>query len=154
MLRDYECVPWSDLVADRRTEIAAGWLRFLDGLPLPAPALSDGEGEVAGITYRIRGTGHPLVLTPLDLAPAQWEPLIAELAPHYPTITLGGPLVGVIARLESRGRSNYLAVIRTTSDGSNEPTAGSKHSGNLAGGGSAAHLVEYKPFEPVGCDVG
>jgi len=116
VLRDYEYVPWSDLVADRRTEIAAGWLRFLDGLPLPAPALSDGEGEVAGITYRIRGTGPPLVLMPLDLAPAQWEPLIAELVPRYSTITLGGPLVGVIALLESRGRSNYLAVIRALLD--------------------------------------
>ena len=116
VLRDYECVPWSDLVADRRTEIAAGWLRFLDGLPLPALALSDSEGETSGISYRIRGSGPPLVLMPLDLAPAQWEPLIAELAPSYSTITLGGPLVGVIALLESRGRSNYLAVIRALLD--------------------------------------
>ena len=45
VLRDYECLPWSDLVADRGTEIVAGWLRFLDGLPLPAIPLPDGEGR-------------------------------------------------------------------------------------------------------------
>ena len=116
VLRDYECLPWSDLVADRGTEIVAGWLRFLDGLPLPALALPDGEGEAAGISYRIRGSGPPLVLMPLDLAPAQWEPLIAELVPRYSTITLGGPLVGAVALLESRGRSNYLAAIRALLD--------------------------------------
>jgi pimeloyl-ACP methyl ester carboxylesterase len=62
MLRDYECLPWSDLVADRGTETVAGWLRFLDGLPLPELSLPDGEGEVAGISYRIRGSGRPLVI--------------------------------------------------------------------------------------------
>jgi SAM-dependent methyltransferase len=42
--------------------------------------------------------------------------MIAELALHYSTITLGGPLVGVVALLESRGRSNYIAVIRALLD--------------------------------------
>jgi SAM-dependent methyltransferase len=36
--------------------------------------------------------------------------------PRYSTITLGGPLVGVVALLESRGHSNYLAVIRALLD--------------------------------------
>jgi hypothetical protein len=39
-------------------------------------SLPEGEGEVAGITYRVRGSGPPLVLMPLDLTPSQWEPLI------------------------------------------------------------------------------
>ena len=116
VLRDYECLPWSDLVADRGTEIVAGWLRFLDGVPLPGLALPDGEGEAAGISYRIRGSGPPLVLMPLDLAPAQWEPLIAGLVPRYSTITLGGPLVGVVALLESRGRS--ISLSHSPSNGS------------------------------------
>ena len=42
--------------------------------------------------------------------------MIADLAPRYSTITLGGPLVGVVALLESRGRSTYLAVIRALLD--------------------------------------
>ncbi|MGD9617497.1 MAG: methyltransferase domain-containing protein [Alphaproteobacteria bacterium] len=114
VLRDYECLAWSDLAADRGAEIASAWLRFLDGLPLPALVMPEGEGEVAGISYR--GSGPPLVLMPLDLAPAQWEPLIPELAARYSTISLGGPLFGVVAMLESRGRSNYLAAIRAVLD--------------------------------------
>jgi hypothetical protein len=33
-------------------------------------ALPQGEGEVAGISYRIRGVGPPLVLLPLFLTPS------------------------------------------------------------------------------------
>jgi ubiquinone/menaquinone biosynthesis C-methylase UbiE len=116
VLRDYECLPWSDLAADRGVEIAPSWLRFLEGIPVPAHAMSEGEGEAAGISYRIRGSGPPLVLMPLDLAPSQWEPLIPELAARYSTITVGGPLVGMVSLLEARGRSNYLAAIRTILD--------------------------------------
>ena len=116
VLRDYECLPWSDLAADRGAEITSAWLRFLDGLPLAGLGVPEVEGEAAGVSYRIRGNGPPLVLMPLDLAPAQWEPLIAELSARYSTITLGGPLVGVVALLEGRGRSNYLAAIRAVLD--------------------------------------
>ena len=116
VLRGYECLPWSDLAADRGAEIASAWLRFLDELPMPALVMPEGEGEAAGISYRIRGSGPPLVLMPLDLAPSQWEPLIPELAARYSTVTLGGPLVGVVALLEGRGRSNYLATIRAVLD--------------------------------------
>src|SRR5262249_40388899 len=56
VLHDYGSLPWSDLVADRGTELSAGWVRFLDGVPLPGLALRDGDGEVAGISYRIRGS--------------------------------------------------------------------------------------------------
>jgi hypothetical protein len=116
VLRGYECLPWSDLAADRGAEIASAWLRFLDELPMPALVMLEGEGEAAGISYRTRGSGPPLVLMPLDLAPSQWEPLIPELAARYSTVTLGGPLVGVVALLEGRGRSKYLAAIRAVLD--------------------------------------
>src|SRR5205814_1571604 len=49
LLRDYECLPWSDVIADRGTEIAPALLRFLDEHPLPPTLLPEGEGEVAGI---------------------------------------------------------------------------------------------------------
>lgn len=69
------------------------------------------EGEIAGISFRIRGAGPPLVLLPLDLSPGQWEPLIPALS-RYCSIILGGPLLGSVASLEERGRSGYMAVVR------------------------------------------
>jgi SAM-dependent methyltransferase len=57
-----------------------------------------------------------LVLMPLDLTPSQWEPLIELLSARYCTICLGGPLLGVVALLEARGRSDYLSVVRTVLD--------------------------------------
>jgi SAM-dependent methyltransferase len=116
VLSGYECLPWSDVMTDRATEIAPALLSFLDAHPLPVVSLPEDEGETAGITYRIRGSGPPLVLMPLDLAPSQWEPLIPELSARYCTIILGGPLVGVVATLEGRGRSGYLSVVRAVLD--------------------------------------
>jgi hypothetical protein len=116
ILRGYEWQPWSDVIADRGAEIGAAMLDFLDRHPIPAVTLSETEGEVAGITYRIRGEGPPLVLMPLSLAPSQWEPVIATLSARYCTISLGGPLLGVVGILEERGRSNYLAMVKNLLD--------------------------------------
>jgi SAM-dependent methyltransferase len=116
LLRGYEWLPWSDAIADRGLEVAAAMLDFLGRHPVPAVSLSEGEGETAGITYRIRGAGPPLVLMPLSLAPSQWEPLIPRLSEHYCTIGVGGPLVGVVGTLEARGRSNYMAMVRNVLD--------------------------------------
>jgi ubiquinone/menaquinone biosynthesis C-methylase UbiE len=116
LLRGYECHPWSDVTADRGAEIGPALLGFLDRHPAPAIALPAAEGETAGIAYRIRGAGPPLVLLPLALAPSQWEPLIPQLSARYCTITLGGPLLGVVGSLEARGRSNYLGVVRSVLD--------------------------------------
>ena len=74
-------------------------LDCLDRHPLPAIRLSEAEGEVAGISYRIRGTGPPLVLMPLSLAPSQWDLLIATLSARYCTLSLGGPLLGVVGNV-------------------------------------------------------
>jgi ubiquinone/menaquinone biosynthesis C-methylase UbiE len=115
-LRGFECHPWSDVIADRGSEIGTAMLGFLDRHPAPAVSLPEGEGEVAGISYRIRGAGPPLVLMPLDLAPSQWEPLISSLSRRYCTITLGGPLLGSVGLLEARGRSTYLGLVRTVLD--------------------------------------
>ncbi|HML09488.1 MAG TPA: methyltransferase domain-containing protein [Stellaceae bacterium] len=115
-LRGYGWEPWSDVALDRGPEFAAALLDFLDRHPLDAVALSEGEGEAAGITYRIRGAGPPLVLMPLALAPSQWEPLIDTLSARYCTISLAGPLLGVVGILEGRGRSPYLAMVRSVLD--------------------------------------
>jgi len=116
ILRGYECHPWSDVMADRGTEIAPAMLDFLDRHPAPTVSLPEREGEAAEISYRIRGAGPPLILMPLDLAPSQWEPLIPQLSSRYCTITLGGPALGVVSMLEGRGRSVYLGVVRNALD--------------------------------------
>ena len=116
ILSGYEWLPWTDVIADRGAEIGAAMLDFLDRHPLPPAGLSESEGDVAGITYRIRGAGPPLALMPLSLAPSQWDPLIASLSARYCTISLGGPLLGVVGILEERGRSNYLAMVKNVLD--------------------------------------
>src|SRR5215469_13945247 len=119
-LRDYEALMWSDLAADRGVEIAAAMGGFLQSMeerhPLETTRLQEGEGEVAGIFYRVRGAGPPLVLMPLELAPSQWEPLVPSLSERCCTIELGGAFLGIVALLEARGRSDYLGMIRTLLD--------------------------------------
>jgi ubiquinone/menaquinone biosynthesis C-methylase UbiE len=116
LLRGFECHPWSDVIADRGSEIGPVMLGSFDRHPTPTVSLPEGEGEAAGISYRIRGAGPPLVLMPLDLAPSQWEPLISTLSERYCTIALGGPLLGSVGLLEARGRSTYLGLVRTVLD--------------------------------------
>jgi hypothetical protein len=121
-LHDYMRLLWSDVMADRGAEIGPIMLEFLDrvgqGDAVPAVTLPEQQGEAAGISYHIRGVGPPLVLTPLDLAPSQWEPVIPMLSRHYCTITLGGPMLGPVAILEGRGRSSYLSIVRAAGCGS------------------------------------
>lgn len=117
VLDDYAGLIWSDIAAERGDSIVAAMLEFLSGRDaLPSSSLPEQEGEIAGISYRVRGTGAPLVLLPLDLSPGQWEPLIPTLAARYCTITLGGALLGSVASLEERGRSGYMAVVRALLD--------------------------------------
>jgi ubiquinone/menaquinone biosynthesis C-methylase UbiE len=117
-LRDYFAHPRADLLADRTEEIGTPMLAFLARLeqarPLPTVPLPADAGEVAGISYRIRGAGPPLLLLPLGLAASQWEPLLARLGERYGTITLGGAALGSVASLETRGQSTgYAGVIRS-----------------------------------------
>ncbi len=115
-LHDYFSPVWADVIADRKGEVEAIFLDFLSGIdaaePLPSLNLPDQEGEVAGISYRVMGSGPPLVLLPLALAPSQWEPLLPQLTQHYSTITFAGQELGFAAILESRARSGYLGVVR------------------------------------------
>jgi len=113
VLADYAGVTWADIAAERGDAIGNAIFEFLARRdPLPAAGLTEQEGEVGGISYRVRGAGAPLVLLPLDLSPGQWEPLIPALAAHYCTITLGGARLGSVASLEERGRSGYMGVVR------------------------------------------
>lgn len=117
-LRDYFGHPRADILTDRTEEIGASMLAFLARIDqgqavrtVPVPA---GEGEVAGISYRVRGAGPPLLLLPLGLAPSQWEPLLSRLSQRYCTIALGGAVLGSVASLEARGQATgYLGVVRS-----------------------------------------
>jgi SAM-dependent methyltransferase len=117
VLDDYAGHTWADITAERGDTIDAAMQEFLRRVgSLPAAGLSEQEGEVAGISFRVRGAGPPLVLLPLDLSPGQWEPLIPALTERYCTITLGGALLGSVASLEERGRSGYISVVRALLD--------------------------------------
>jgi ubiquinone/menaquinone biosynthesis C-methylase UbiE len=117
-LRDYFGHPRADVAVDHVEMIGTTMLAFLARLDqshaIRPVALPEGEGEMAGISYRIRGAGPPLVLLPLGLAPSQWDSLIPRLRERYCTIVLGGVALGSVASLEARGRSaGYLGVVRS-----------------------------------------
>jgi SAM-dependent methyltransferase len=120
VLPGYEALPWSDLVADRPEVIGDALLAFLDGVVpegLGPAGLPEGAGAVAAVSYRIRGSGPPLVLFPLGLAPSQWDALLPRLAARYCTIALGGAHLGVVATLEERGHTRgYLDVVAAVAD--------------------------------------
>ncbi len=115
VLRDYHSPMWADIMADRGVEVARAMLEFLAGRegdsPAPAVRLRQGEDEAAGISCTVRGSGPPLLLFPLALAPSQWEPVLAVLAERFTTISLGGRHLGMVAFLESRAEG-YLRVVR------------------------------------------
>jgi Methyltransferase domain len=91
----------------RMPEVALVTLAGYAGLEYPAGArpLAPGAGEVAGLAYRVQGSGPPLVLLPLGLSPSQWEPLLAQLGRHCCTIVLAGPHLGMVPLLEARGQA-------------------------------------------------
>jgi SAM-dependent methyltransferase len=115
-LRDYAGLPFADIAAERRDQLGTALVEFLRRMEPKADgevALTHEFGELAGIPYRIQGSGPPLVLLPLALAPSQWEPLLPQLNRHFTTITLGGPHLGYMPILEGRGQAlGYLRIVR------------------------------------------
>jgi hypothetical protein len=72
------------------------------------------EGWVHDLWYQVRGRGPALVLFPVELSAAQWEPIIPRLSQQFTTITLGGERVGAAANLFQRARSPwYQGMLRT-----------------------------------------
>ncbi len=119
-LQDYEGVPWSDVMAERGDQISPTLLEFLSAAeqrrPVDPAHSAEGVGEVAGVTYRIRGSGPPVLLLPLSLARSQWEPYVDVLAQRYTTIEVGGAYLGVVPTLESRMQGGYRKVVRSVVD--------------------------------------
>ena len=120
-LNDYPVFPWSDPAADRTDEIGSAMMEFLEYVDrtkgVETVDLPESEGNVADISYRVQGSGPPLVLLPLLLAHSQWEPLLFRLSQRYCTIVLSGAEVGFVVTLETRGRSTgYLGVVQKLID--------------------------------------
>lgn len=118
-LPGYFSPPWADVVADHTAEIESALLNVLsrDQPQNERAASGVSQGTVAGISYNSKGEGGPLVLLPLSLASSQWEPLLPHLSAQCRTVTLGGPELGFLAMLESRGRSaGYLSVVQRIMD--------------------------------------
>jgi SAM-dependent methyltransferase len=115
VLRDYQHFLWSDVLADRAGEVGPALLDFLAAASgqddVAAVQLPDAEGEVAGITYRVQGSGPPLLLFPLALAASQWEPLLPTLTQRHCTVLLGGEFLNPVANLEARMRGGYRAIV-------------------------------------------
>jgi hypothetical protein len=115
-LQDYLAGNATDVAADRRDDISNVILGFLAGIDreqnVQRVSLPEGEGQVAGLLYRIQGAWPPLVLLRLQYSPSQWDPLLDRLSQHYSTITLSGANVGSVFSLETRARGGYLEVVR------------------------------------------
>jgi SAM-dependent methyltransferase len=98
----YEAESWTDLSADR-PEIVEHMAQHFAACPaVDQGSGSEDSGEVAGIRYRTLGSGPTLVLTPMALAPSQWEPIIPALAERFRLVVLSGPKLGMLALLEER----------------------------------------------------
>ncbi|MGH7809817.1 MAG: class I SAM-dependent methyltransferase [Candidatus Binatia bacterium] len=115
VLQDYFSPPWADPIADRRDDIGAALTNFISAVDTSAVThrvnIKDTSGEIAELSFVVRGVGAPLLLMPLALAPSQWGPLVDELSRQFCTITLGGAHLGMVAHLESRAQSGYMNII-------------------------------------------
>ena len=112
---------WSDTAADHTAAVLDAMRALLAAAERahPASRLSPAvrQGEVAGITWRIDGEGPALVLLPLLLAPRQWTPLVEALSRSYSVVRLGGPELGMVRLLETRGSTpGYLRIVATIVD--------------------------------------
>jgi len=118
-LPGYFSPPWADVVTDCTADVETALLNVIsrDQPQKNRAAPGSLQGAVAGISYDSQGEGPPLVLLPLSLASSQWDPLLSRLSTRCRTVTLGGPELGFLAMLESRGRSTgYLSVVRRVMD--------------------------------------
>ncbi len=114
-ISNYFSPAWADPCGDRTHEVGNAMLEFFVRAEaeggVPTVLTADGEGEIGGIRYRIRGQGPALLLMPLSLAPSQWEPLLPLLSRRYGVIVLGGAHLGIIPLLEDRAKSGYGELV-------------------------------------------
>ena len=119
-LPGYFSPPWADVVADRTADIETALLNVLTSDPIAwgrSRVPGRLQGTVAGISYHSQGDGPPLLLLPLSLASSQWHPLLSPLSTRCRTVTLGGPALGFLVMLESRGEAaGYRGMVQRVVD--------------------------------------
>ena len=117
VLADYDAPGWADVVTDRTGDIVEGVADFLSGHDASVPGPSATSGVIAGLAYRITGTGPALLLLPFFLAPSQWDAAIPALSERFTVIVLGGRHLGGVAALEDRATApSYRGMVRTLLD--------------------------------------
>lgn len=120
VLNDYHPGNASDIMADRTGEVGDALLKFLNRVDqlqaVQSISLEQTDGRWDGLLYRVKGSGPPLVLLPLQYSPSQWDPILDRLSQHYCTITLSGNRIGPVASLESRALGGYLQVVSRVVD--------------------------------------
>ena len=107
---NYETRLWADIVREHGDTILDEMIALISASDVAMssakyPEAGEVNGEVAGISFRITGSGPPLLLLPLGLAPSGWQPLLPHLRKHFRTILLAGPKLGMMPMLEQRGLS-------------------------------------------------
>lgn len=121
VLPGYATAPWTDIAKEQARELTTALTELVgrkqSGQRIKPLSPSETQGEIAGITYQIRGEGEPLVLLPLGLAPSGWEPVIDALSARFCTIRLGGADLGIMPLLEHRVRARgYARLLRSFFD--------------------------------------
>lgn len=121
ILPGYSTAPWTDIAKECAGELVTALTELLgrhqSGKRIKPLSPTETQGEVAGITYQVRGEGEPLVLLPLGLPPSGWEPVIDVLSTHFCTIRLGGAELGIMPFLEHRVRARgYVRLLRSFFD--------------------------------------
>lgn len=117
VLPGYEATAWADVMHDRLAPIADAMTAFLARHAADTPRSAEARGDVAGLSFEVRGSGPALLLLPFFLAPSQWRPALDRLAERFTVIAVGGPHLGGVAVLEDRARApTYAALFRTLVD--------------------------------------
>jgi SAM-dependent methyltransferase len=112
ILDGYEAQGWADVAAERTGELVEAMTGFLTGHTSDTPKFA-GEGNHAGLRYRIEGSGPALILLPFFLAASQWGPAVPGLAKRFTVVTVGGRHLGGVAMLEDRAQApSYRAMFR------------------------------------------
>ncbi|MCE7983386.1 MAG: methyltransferase domain-containing protein [Caldilinea sp. CFX5] len=117
VLPGYAPAAWTDIAKERASELTTALTALLGrvqtGKRINPLSAAERQGEVASITYEIRGEGEPLVLLPLGFAPSGWAPVIDALSVHFCTIRLGGAELGILPFLEQRVQApGYVRLLR------------------------------------------
>ena len=112
ILDGYEAQGWADVAAERTGELVEAMVGFLAAHAADTPKIA-GEGDHAGISYRIEGSGPALILMPFFLAASQWASAAPDLAKRFTVVTVGGRYLGGVAMLEDRAQApSYRAMFR------------------------------------------